>query len=212
MNIVISLLGLPLVMFLVKKKLDTEAGSFKSLLITPLITIISLGIGIYGLTNNTSFVGFLLVLFLVFSLVGDVFNCLKEDHLLYGLIYFAVGHLLLMIVALLNCSFNMYLIFIFIILSIIMLLLFLKFKSNLNPIMMKAVPVYMGLATISAGFSFGSNSFLFMTGVISFYLSDIFLGMREFWFVNNRFFHILVWIFYPLGVYLIANSLIYNIF
>ena len=217
MNIIITLLVAPLLGYLLYKKNDDdlEHGSFISLLITPAMTIISLLIAVYGFSISTTVSSMLIVAFIVFSLVGDVYNALKEDYLLFGLIYFAIGHLLLIVAAFILCDFGWINIIVAILLFAFMGFLYLKFQDNLEGIMEKAVPVYMGLATLSVIFAVTSGSFFFTVGVLAFYLSDVFLGTRLFWQTEEVDFHANdwlrkgVWYLYAPGIYLIANSIMF---
>ena len=209
MNILITLVIAPLIAFMVLEKQKMEHGSFFALLITPAITIISLLIGVYGFGINPTIAGFLIVAFIVFSLVGDVYNALKKDHLLYGLIFFAIGHVLLIVSALILCSVNFITTLTLAGTGLGMGYLYMQFKDNLNGIMKIAVPIYMGLASLSLVFAITSGSFFFTVGVIAFYLSDVVLGIHLFWKPEEEIFGSLVWKLYGSGIFLIANSLLF---
>ncbi|MHA1720120.1 MAG: lysoplasmalogenase [Promethearchaeota archaeon] len=133
---------------------------------------------------NFPLYGILISIALMFSLMGDIFLVVNGDaFFLYGLISFAIAHILY-IIAFITIKSSIGLISIeifanFIVLSLISILFFILIKKNLKE-MKIPVLIYLILITFMASLSIRC-SWLTLIGAISFILSDMELAVNKFY-------------------------------
>jgi len=135
----------------------------------------------------------------------------EKSLLLYGLGFFGVAHVIVIITTYLMSVVTIMSVAIFIILIIIMADIYINFK--VSGFMKYAVMIYMLLGTFSVTFAltillsnFNLLNALLALGVSLWYISDIILGINKFWKpIKNSY--TWIWATYAPGVLLIAYSL-----
>jgi len=181
-------------------------------IITPIVTMVSLLVVIsryYNKFNSKS--NYLLIAFILLALMGDIAMTIFESTIT-GLIFFALSHVILISILLFKIhSFKGLLVPITALLLFVMIILYQKF-TGLNEILTKAIPVYIALAIASVVLSFeyflenNKRGLIPMTGIVLFFISDIILGIFNFWIpIPNEGFYI--WLAYGPGIFLIALTL-----
>jgi uncharacterized membrane protein YhhN len=180
---------------------------------TPLTSILFVTLAIYKLYLNSDRYTLLIVLGLVFSLVGDIFNMLEtgdQKNLQFGLVFFLFTHLIYSYAFYLNYTFNLYHIFIVFIILIILISVFFLFNKNFKTPIVKilgspymlavSLALLLGIGNLTTGVNI--RSIMVAVGIGLFWLSDLIVGFDAFY-KKIKYDVIYVW-----GLYASAQVLI----
>ncbi|SFI96268.1 lysoplasmalogenase [Thermoflavimicrobium dichotomicum] len=177
-------------------------------LLKPGTMLMIMGIVGVSLERGDSY-GWLILLGLVFSMIGDIFLMLPSDRFVPGLISFFCAHVVYIFAFPGNHSFSLRSFIVALFLFLISLIYFLFVQSGVRrqggTRLLMAVALYMTIISWMVWKALLSGQWLLVVGSLSFYLSDAILG----W---DRFVRKLNWgtygvmITYYLAQYLIALS------
>lgn len=188
---------------------------------TPLIVISIISAAWFGVYLGPTVPLALVMFALILSVVGDVYNSMPNNsHFMWGLVYFAMAHILYIIAFMSITGFSWTLLPIAIGFMIILLLTYLKWKKRLDTAMSIAVPVYMGMVTVmvltAVGAYIGSHStgtIMLVCGAISFWVSDFTIGINAFGLEKpSKFVGMLTWITYAVAQALFASAAAVGLF
>lgn len=159
---------------------------------TPLTTILFIILALYRLYSNNDRYTLLIVLGLVFSLVGDIFNMLEtgdQKNLQFGLVFFLFTHFIYSYAFYLNYTFSLYHIFIIFIIFIILISAFFLFNKNFKTPIIKilgspymlavSLALLLGVGNLTTGIN--TRSIMIAIGIVLFWLSDLIVGFDAFY-------------------------------
>jgi len=172
--------------------------------VLPLLTFTAILVGLLGLYDNRTAAGLFVVVGLVFSVIGDVFNV--QAQVAYGLAFFILAHVSYMAAFSLNTRFKPRWVMALIPASVMALILAREYPvwfTNMDATMKAAVPVYMVFVTLMATFATGMfacspspRTALIALGGIAFWVSDICVALSLFE-KNELAAKFVVWLYVP---------------
>jgi len=212
--ITLCILTLFLLFLIIKIFSCLNNNIFLNFISTPLILLIIIILTLYSLYNNPSIYSFLISLGLITSLVGDIFNLFEKhdnSHLVYSISFFFFTHLLYLSAFITRYIFSIFHFIPLIIISIIIIILYNKFKIN-NKFIKIGILIYMFLISITLVIAISNfnnsltlKSLFCLLGMLLFWVSDLFLGIDGF--INKiKYSTIIIWGLYAPGQLLIALS------
>ena len=188
---------------------------------TPLIVISIISAAWFGVYLGPTVPLALVMFALILSVVGDVYNSMPNNsHFMWGLVYFAMAHVLYIIAFMSITGFSWALLPIAIGFMIILSLTYLKWKKRLDVMMSIAVPFYMGMVSVmlltAIGAYIGHHStgtIMLMCGALSFFISDFAIGINAFWLEKpSKTIGALIWITYAIAQALFASCVATGLF